>query len=138
MTDYLEYIAGLIGALAGYFFGGFDGLIKALIAFAVVDYFQGMAAAWYCHELSSQIGFKGILRKVTMFVLVGVAHIVDKELVSKVLGNAAILREGVLYSFLVNETLSIIENANKMDIPMPEVLTKHLLQIKNKHTEPLK
>ncbi|MBR2207202.1 MAG: phage holin family protein [Synergistaceae bacterium] len=138
MTDYLEYIAGLIGALAGYFFGGFDGLIKALIAFAVVDYFTGMAAAWYSNELSSQIGFKGILRKVTMFVLVGVAHIVDRELVSKVLGNAAILREGVLYSFLVNETLSIIENANKMDIPMPEVLTKHLLQIKNKHTEPLK
>ena len=103
-------------------------MIQALLAFTVLDYLTGIAAAWTEKKLCSNVGFKGIARKVTIFALVGVAHIVDREL----LGNTELLRDAVLFFYLANEALSILENAHTLKIPLPEVLVKHLLQIRGK------
>ena len=128
MSDYIDYIAGMIGASVGYFFGGVDGFIHALIAFTVLDYLTGIFAAYIKHELSSRAGFKGIARKVTIFMLVGIAHIIDREL----LGNTALLRDAVLFFYLANEGLSILENAVTIGIPVPEIMKEKLLQFRDK------
>lgn len=127
MSEYLDYLAAGIGAVIGYFFGGFDGFISALIAFAVLDYITGIFAAGVRHELSSSVGFRGIAKKITIFFLVGVAHIIDREL----LGNTAFLRDAVLFFYLANEGLSILENAIDIGIPVPHVLKEKLLQFKD-------
>ena len=127
MSDYIDYLAAAIGACMGYFFGGLDGFITALIAFTILDYITGMFAAGVRHELSSSVGFKGIAKKITIFFLVGVAHIIDHEL----LGNTAFLRDAVLFFYLANEGLSILENAIEIGIPVPNVLKEKLLQFKD-------
>ena len=126
MSDF-DYLAAILGAITGYFFGGFDGFISALIVFAVLDYITGIFAAGVRHELSSSVGFRGIAKKITIFFLVGVAHIIDREL----LGNTAFLRDAVLFFYLANEGLSILENAIDIGIPVPHVLKEKLLQFKD-------
>lgn len=135
--DWFDCLAAAIGASFGYFFGGVDGFIHALIAFTILDYITGLFAAGVQHRLSSNIGFKGIAKKVTIFVLVGVAHIIDHEL----LGDTKFLRDAVLFFYLANEGLSIMENAINIGIPVPEVMKEKLLQFredsknKNKDTK---
>ena len=116
-----------IGALIGWFIGDFDGFIFALIAFCFMDYITGVLAAGVQRELSSAIGFKGIAKKITIFVLVGIAHVTDKELH----GHSAFLRDAVIFFYLANEGLSILENAIIIGIPIPEILKNKLLQIKD-------
>lgn len=121
-----QYIFTGIGGVMGWIFGGFDGFLYALIAFVVADYLTGVMAAIYTKQLSSEVGFKGIARKVAIFLLVGIGNIIDIE----ILKTGAILRTAVIFFYLSNEGISIIENAAKLELPIPTKLVDVLKQIK--------
>ncbi len=116
-----------IGAYLGYFLGGFDGLLYALILFVVVDYITGLIRGIIEKKLSSEIGFKGILRKVIIFMLVAVAHMLDAEIIGK--GDA--LRTAVIFFYISNEGISILENAANIGVPVPKKLRDVLAQLKD-------
>ena len=124
-TD-IKVATGEIGAVLGFFIGGADGLIKALIIFAVVDYITGVAAAAIEHKLNSEIGFKGITKKLLLFCIVGVAHILDLY----VIGSGAVCRSAVVLFYIANEGLSIIENSARCGLPIPNKLRVILEQLK--------
>ena len=115
--------AAFIGIIA-WFFGGLDGFIKVLLAFSVVDYFSGVAVAFVQHNISSKIGFNGILKKSVMFSLVGIANLVDHTF----LGNGDAVRTVVVLFYIGNEGVSIMENAYKLGVPFPDALKKRFLQ----------
>lgn len=117
-----------IGGWLGYFLGGFDGLLYALIAFAVVDYITGVMCAIIDKKLSSAVGFKGICRKVLIFVLVGIANILDVE----VIGTGSILRTAIIFFYLSNEGVSLLENAAHLGLPIPQKLKEVLQQLHNR------
>lgn len=117
---------GEAGAIIGFFIGGADGLIKALIVFAIVDYITGVAAAAIEHKLNSEIGFKGITKKLLLFCIVGVAHVLDLY----VLGTGAVCRSAVVLFYIANEGLSIIENVARCGLPIPDKLKIILEQLK--------
>ena len=125
------FTAGVIGLL-GWFFGGLDGFIKVLLTFTVIDYFTGLAVAYTNNEISSKIGFKGILRKSVMFSFVGIAHIIDKYF----LGDTATIRTAVVLFYVGNEGISIMENAYTLGVPFPKVLRGHFLQFSKEDNEP--
>lgn len=106
--------------------GGFDGFLYALVVFVVCDYFTGVLAAAIKHELSSEVGFKGIAKKVCIFVLVGIANIIDTQ----ILQNGAAIRTAVVFFYLANEGLSCLENAAVIGLPVPEKLKEMLAQLK--------
>ncbi|MDR2531566.1 MAG: phage holin family protein [Oscillospiraceae bacterium] len=116
--------AGVGGAL-GWFLGGFDGLILTLIAFVVVDYITGILRAIIEKTLSSRIGARGIVKKVVLFLVVGVAHLADVYLLED--GDA--LRTAVIFFYLSNEGLSLLENAAALGLPVPERLKAALAQL---------
>lgn len=130
ITDYLDYIIAAVGASIGYFFGGFDGFFHALIAFVVIDYVTGVWAAGIEKRLSSSMGFEGIKRKFTIFLVIGVTHIIEKELFG---GTKEFLRDGVICFYLSNEGISILENASIIGIPIPHFIKEKLSQIKDKY-----
>jgi len=114
----LQLIFTAIGGYIGYFLGGFDGLIYALVAFVAIDYITGLMAAVIEKKLSSDIGFRGIFKKVLIFILVGIGHIIDFHLIEK----SSAVRTAVIFFYLSNEGLSIMENAAKVGLPIPEKL----------------
>ena len=116
--------AGL-GAWIGYFLGGCDGLIYALLVFIVVDYITGIMVAISFHQLSSSVGFKGLCRKVLTFMLVGVGHILDIE----ILHQPGVLRTAIIFWALANNGLSITENATQLGLPVPVQLKEVLEQL---------
>ena len=117
-----------IGGFIGWFLGGCDGLLYALLVFIIIDYITGVMCAIENQELSSEIGFHGIFRKVLIFMLVGIANIVDVQ----VIGTGSVLRAAVCFFYISNEGLSILENAATLGLPIPEQLKKVLKQIKNR------
>ena len=117
-----------IGGWLGYFLGGMDGLLTALIVFMAIDYVTGIMCAVADKKLSSAIGFKGICKKVLIILLVGVAHIVDLHVVGT--GNA--LRGAVVCFYLSNEGVSLLENAAHLGLPIPEKLKTVLQQLHNR------
>ena len=114
-----------LGGFLGWFLGGCDGLLYALIAFVVIDYATGVLCAISDHTLSSEVGFRGIARKVIIFLLVGVGHIIDTQ----VIGNGSILRTAVIFFYLSNEGVSLVENAAHLGLPVPEKLKAVLEQL---------
>ena len=114
-----------VGGWLGYFLGGCDGLIYALIAFVVIDYITGVMCAISDKTLSSEVGFKGICRKVLIFLLVGIGHIVDAQ----VIGSGGVLRTAVIFFYLSNEGVSLIENAAHLGLPVPDKLKAVLEQL---------
>lgn len=122
----LQIIITAIGGYIGCFLGGFDGLIYALVAFVVIDYITGLMAAVIEKKLSSGIGFRGIFKKILIFALVGIGHIIDFHLIEK--GSA--VRTAVVFFYLSNEGLSIVENAARVGLPIPEKLKTVLLDMK--------
>ena len=108
-----------------YFLGGCDGLLIALVVFAVVDYITGVMCAVSDKELSSKVGFRGICRKVLIFILVGAANIVDAQ----VIGSGSVLRTAVIFFYLSNEGVSLLENAAHLGLPIPQKLKGVLAQI---------
>ena len=114
-----------IGGWLGYFLGGFDGLLYTLIVFMVVDYVTGVMCAVYDKKLSSAVGFKGICRKVLILMLVGIANLLDLT----VIGTGAVLRTAVIFFYLSNEGVSLMENAAYLGLPVPEKLKEILAQL---------
>jgi len=117
-----------VGGFLGWFFGGLDGFLYALIVFAVIDYLTGVMRAITERKLSSEIGAKGIFRKVLIFVLVGVGHIID----SQIFANGGAVRTAVIFFYLSNEGISILENATAIGLPLPDKLKDTLAQIKGR------
>lgn len=113
------------GGFLGWFLGGVDGFLYALIAFTVIDYITGVMCAISDKNLSSSIGFKGICRKVLIFTLVGIGNIVDVY----VLGQGGVLRTAVIFFYLSNEGVSILENSAHLGLPIPEKLKEVLEQL---------
>lgn len=122
----IKVVAGEIGALVGIFLGDVDGLIIALIMFAVVDYITGVLAGAIEHKLNSEVGFRGITKKVLLLLIVGVANILDVY----VIGTRAVTRTAVCLFYIANEGLSIIENSARIGLPIPEKLRVILEQLK--------
>ena len=117
-------IAG-IGGWLGWFLGGCDGLLYALLAFVVIDYVTGIMCAVVDKKLSSEVGFKGIFKKVLIFALVGVGHILD----TRIIGAGSVLRTAVIFFYLSNEGVSLLENAAYLGLPIPQKLKSVLEQL---------
>lgn len=113
------------GGFLGWFLGGFDGFLYALIAFTVIDYITGVMCAITDKKLSSSVGFKGICRKVLIFTLVGIGNIVDVY----VLGQGGVLRTAIIFFYLSNEGVSIMENTAHLGLPIPAKLKEVLEQL---------
>ena len=120
--------AAAVGGWLGYFLGGSDGLLIALIVFVTLDYVTGVMCAIIDKKLSSEVGFKGLFRKVLIFAMVGVAHIIDVNVV----GTGSALRSAVICFYMSNEGLSMIENAAHLGLPVPEKLREILAQLHNR------
>ena len=118
-----------IGGWIGYFVGGVDGLMTALLIFMVLDYITGLMCAIADKKLSSEVGFKGICRKVLILMLVGIAHIVD----TYVIGSGSALRGAVICYYLSNEGVSIFENAAHLGLPVPDKLKAVLEQLHDRN-----
>lgn len=114
-----------IGGWLGYFLGGCDGLLYALIAFVVIDYITGVMCAVTDKKLSSTVGFKGICRKVLIFLLVGIANVLDVQ----VIGNGSVLRTAIIFFYISNEGVSLLENAAHLGLPVPERIKTVLEQL---------
>ena len=114
-----------VGGWLGYFLGGCDGLLYALIAFVVIDYITGVMCAITDHTLSSAVGFKGICRKILIFLLVGIANILD----TNVIGTGSILRTAAIFFYLSNEGVSLLENAAHLGLPVPGAIKEVLEQL---------
>ena len=121
----IRLYAAAIGIVIGEFLGSFDDLLYALIAFVVADYITGVLKAIAEKNLSSAIGFKGICKKVCIFTLVGVANVLDTHII----GSGCVLRSAVIFFYISNEGISIIENAARMGLPVPQQLQNTLLRI---------
>ena len=114
-----------IGGWLGYFLGGCDGLLYALLAFVVIDYLTGIMCAINDHTLSSEVGFRGICRKVLIFLLVGIANILDVNII----GSGSVLRTAVIFFYISNEGVSLLENAAHLGLPVPEKIKAVLEQL---------
>ena len=121
----VQLVFAAIGGWLGYFLGGFDGLLYALFAFMVVDYITGVMCAVVDKSLSSAVGFKGICRKVLILALVGIAHILD----ANVIGDGSVLRTAVIFFYISNEGVSLLENAAHLGLPIPEKMKEILAQL---------
>ncbi|ODA08478.1 phage holin family protein [Paenibacillus polymyxa] len=116
-TQIIKGAAAGFGAVAGYLFGGWSVMTHLLFIFVIADWLSGWAAAWINGELKSRKGYYGIARKVAIFLIVVVAHFIDVAL-----GNLNYFQNAVIFFYLANELLSIIENVGRMGVPMPDVL----------------
>ena len=123
-----QFLFTAAGGWLGYFLGGCDGLLIALVIFAVADYLTGVMCAVADKKLSSEVGFKGICRKVIIFMLVGIAHIIDVN----VIATGSVLRTAVIFFYLSNEGLSLLENAAYIGLPIPVKLRDILAQLHDK------
>ena len=121
----IQLVFAAIGGWLGYFLGGCDGLLIALVVFVVVDYLTGVMCAIADHKLSSAVGFKGICRKVLIFLLVGIANILDVQ----VIGSGSVLRTAVIFFYISNEGVSLVENAAHLGLPVPDKLKDVLEQL---------
>ena len=127
----MQFIFTVLGGWIGYFLGGCDGLIIALICFVTVDYITGLMCAVSDKKLSSKAGFKGICRKVLIFTLVGVANIIDIQIIH----TGSVLRAAVIFFYLSNEGVSLLENTAHLGLPIPKKLKEVLEQLHHKHNE---
>ena len=121
----IQLVFAAIGGWLGYFLGGCDGLLIALVVFVVVDYLTGVMCAIADHKLSSAVGFKGICRKVLIFLLVGIANILDVQ----VIRSGSVLRTAVIFFYISNEGVSLVENAAHLGLPVPDKLKDVLEQL---------
>lgn len=121
----IQIVFAGIGGWLGYFLGGCDGLLYALLAFVVVDYITGVMCAISNHSLSSEVGFKGICRKVLIFLLIGIANILDMQ----VIGTGSVLRTAIIFFYISNEGVSLLENAGHLGLPIPTKLKDVLAQL---------
>ena len=124
----IQLVFAAVGGWLGYFLGGCDGLLYALLAFVVIDYITGVMCAISDRKLSSAVGFKGICRKVMIFLLVGIANVLDIQ----VIGTGSVLRTAVIFFYISNEGVSILENAAHLGLPVPGQIKAVLEQLHNR------
>ena len=122
---WIQVVFAAVGGGIGWFLGGADGFLYALIAFVVIDYITGIMCAIVDKKLSSEVGFKGIFKKVLIFIMVGIGNIIDVQ----VLGQAGVLRTAVIFFYLSNEGVSMLENAGHLGLPIPAKLKEVLEQL---------
>ena len=123
--NWIQLALSAVGGALGWFFGGMDGLIYALLVFVIADYITGVMCAIADKKLSSEVGFKGICKKVLIFVMVGIAHIMDTYLIS----TGEVLRTAVIFFYCSNEGVSMLENAGHLGLPIPAKLKDILEQL---------
>lgn len=132
MTDYIDKLIGrfigLISVFSCWFFGSFDGSLKVLVVLVVIDYITGVAGAAKKGELNSKIGSWGIIRKFLIFTIIGIAHVIGNELFDHTL----MIREAVVYFYAANEGFSIVENVDKIGIPIPRIIRNMFSMLKDK------
>lgn len=121
----VQFVFTAVGGWLGYFLGGCDGLLIALVMFVVMDYISGVMCAIADKTLSSEVGFRGICRKVLIFVLVGIANILDVQ----VIGTGSVLRTAIVFFYISNEGISLLENAGYLGLPIPEKIKTVLEQL---------
>ena len=121
----IQVVFAGIGGWLGWFLGGCDGLLYTLLAFVVIDYITGVMCAIVDRKLSSAIGFKGLFKKVLIFTLVGIGHILD----TRVIGSGSVLRTAIIFFYISNEGVSLIENAVHIGLPVPQKLKDVLEQL---------
>ena len=126
----IQLVFAGVGGWLGYFLGGCDGLLYALIAFVAIDYITGVMCAINDRTLSSEVGFKGICRKVLIFLLVGIGHILDIN----VIGTGSVLRTAVIFFYISNEGVSLLENSAHLGLPVPQKI-KDVLEQLHKRSE---
>ena len=124
----IQLVFAAVGGFVGWFLGGCDGLLYTLLAFVVIDYITGVLCAVSDKKLSSAIGFKGICRKVLIFALVGIGHILDTH----VIGSGSVMRTAIIFFYISNEGVSLIENAVHIGLPVPQKLKDVLEQLHNR------
>jgi toxin secretion/phage lysis holin len=124
---FIQMVFAAIGGWLGWFLGGYDGFLYALIAFVVIDYILGVMCAILEKHLSSDVGARGIFKKVVIFSLVGIAHIIDQNII----GDGGVIRTAVIFFYLSNEGISIIENSTRIGLPVPDKLKEILEQLKD-------
>lgn len=125
---WIKVFCTAIGGYLGLFLGGWDGFLYALLVFVIIDYITGVMVAIIQKKLSSEIGFVGICKKVLIFLLVAVGYIID----SKIIGQGGVIRTAIIFFYISNEGISIIENAGLIGLPIPQKLKDVLAQIKDK------
>lgn len=126
LFNWISVFCGLIGGGLTYWLGGWDVLLKTIVFLAVVDYITGCIKGIYTKQLSSEIGFKGLLKKIVMFIVIAVAYVIQG-----LVGGKIPLREVVIMFYIANEGLSLLENA-AVFVPVPETLKAVLLQLREK------
>ena len=126
--NWVQVALAAFGGFLGWFLGGFDGFLYALVALMVADYITGVMCAIVDKTLSSEVGFRGIFKKVLIFVLVGIGHIIDTHLI----GDGSVLRTAIIFFYCSNEGVSMLENAARLGLPIPEKLKDILAQLHNK------
>ncbi len=126
--EVINGISVTVGGWIGYIVGGYDGFIYALVTFVIIDYITGIMCAILEKNLASELGYKGIAKKVALFILVAVANIIDRDLI----GDGSVIRTAVIFFYLSNEGLSIIENIARLGVPIPGKLQEVLVQLKKK------
>ncbi|SKC57458.1 phage holin family protein [Maledivibacter halophilus] len=130
MDDILNFIKAIftaIGGYLGYVLGGHDSFLYALIAFVVIDYITGVMLAIIKRKVSSAIGFKGIFKKIMVFLMVAIGHTIDAYLIK----NGGAIRTAVIFFYISNEGISILENSANIGLPIPEKLKEILVQLKD-------
>lgn len=123
--NFIQAIFAAIGGYIGWFLGGVDGFMYALITFVIIDYVTGLMVAVLEKKLSSEVGFRGIFKKVLIFTFVGIGNIIDAHLI----GNGSAIRTAVIFFYVSNEGISIIENSAKIGLPIPQKLKDILKQL---------
>lgn len=121
----IQFVFSVIGGWLGYFLGGCDSILYALIIFVVMDYITGVMCAISDQKLSSEVGFKGICKKVLIFILVGIANILDVQ----VIGTGSVIRSAIIFFYISNEGVSLLENAGHLGLPIPEKIKVVLEQL---------
>jgi|SRR5690625_4215422 len=127
MDTFIKTVIAVGGAAASFLFGGWSSLLSILLAFVVIDYLSGMAAAGKEGKLNSEIGMWGIAKKVAIFAVVAIAHLVDSAM-----GDAHLFRDAAIFFYLANELLSVTENLGRIGVQFPPVIQKAVEVLRSK------
>jgi len=126
-----------LGGWLGYFLGGLDSLLYVLIAFTVIDYLTGLSCAIAEKKLSSEVGFRGICKKILIFAIVALGHMLDAHIVGTigVTGDSSAIRTACIFFYLANESVSLLENTTRLGLPVPDRLRAVLAQLHGKESK---
>ncbi len=128
LSDIIKSASAVLGGFLGWFLGGADGFLYALVVFVALDYLTGVMCAVFDKKLSSEVGFRGICKKVLIFLLVGMGNVLDLY----ILKNGAVIRTAVIFFYTANEGISLLENAGRLGLPVPKKILGALEQLKKK------